>query len=184
MNMKAFIALAAFGLFACNSATESSAAVDSSAATTTTQMADATTSTLLPPSASEPTKKSLEAFAAGDMNGFAADWDDNVRVYYPGPGDSLTGKKTALDFFTDRRSKYDSVQIVNATFLAAVNNEPNSSVAKGTWLMSWHTFVYKMKGSGKTVVLPIHIARHVNSAGKIDIIAMYYDMHRLIEAGK
>lgn len=182
--MKAFIALAAFGLFACNSATEKSAAADSSVATTTTEMVAATTSTLLPPSANEPTKKALEAFAVGDMNGFAADWDDNIKVYYPGPGDSLMGKKTALDFFTDRRSKYDSVQIVRPTFLAAVNNDPNAPVAQGTWLMSWHTFVYKMKGNGKTVALPIHIVRHLNSAGKIDIIAMYYDMHRLMEAGK
>jgi hypothetical protein len=126
----------------------------------------------------------MEAFAAGDVNGFMADWDDNVKIYYPGPGDSLIGKKSALDFFSDRRSKYESVQIVNPTYLGVENNDPASIVAQGTWLMSWHTFVYKMKGNGKTVVLPIHTVQHKNSAGKMDIIAMYYDLHRLMEAAK
>jgi hypothetical protein len=184
MKVKALIALALFSLAACNSATETTSdSADSSTAATAPAM-DAAMSKLLPQTSSDGTRKSLEAFASGDMAAFSADWDDNVKIYYPGPGDSLIGKKAALDFFTERRSKYDSVQIVNPTFLAVENNEPNSPVAQGNWFMSWHTFVYKMKGSGKTVVLPIHMVRHVNTAGKYDIIAMYYDMHRLMEASK
>jgi ketosteroid isomerase-like protein len=185
MKSKALIALAMFSLAACNSSTETKTeAVDSSAVAVTATDADAVKSLVLPQSTSDPVRKSYEAFASGDLNTFAADWDDNVKVYYPGPGDSLVGKKAALDFFTARRSKYESVQIVNPTYLAVQNNEPNSTVAQGDWLMSWHTFVYKVKGNGKTVVLPIHSVQHRNSAGKIDIIAMYYDMHRLMEAAK
>jgi hypothetical protein len=184
MKVKALIALALLSLAACNSATESKSDAVDSAAAVTAPAADAVTSRLLPQASSDETRKSLEAFASGDMAGFSADWDDNVKIYYPGPGDSLVGKKAALDFFTERRSKYDSVQIVNPTFLAVENNEPNSPVAQGNWFMSWHTFVYKMKGSGKMVVLPIHMVRHTNAAGKSDIIAMYYDMHRLMAASK
>jgi hypothetical protein len=36
----------------------------------------------------------------------------------------------------------------------------------------------------KTVVLPIHAVQHRNSAGKIDIVAMYYYLHRLMEAAQ
>lgn len=185
MKQKALIALAMFCLAACNSGTETKTeAVDSSAVAVTAPATPAVTSLVLPQSSTDPVKKAMEAFAAGDVNGFVADWDDNVKIYYPGPGDSLMGKKSALDFFSDRRSKYESVQIVNPTYLGVENNNPAMTVAQGTWLMSWHTFVYKMKGNGKTVALPIHTVQHKNSAGKIDIIAMYYDLHRLMEAAK
>jgi hypothetical protein len=36
----------------------------------------------------------------------------------------------------------------------------------------------------KTVVLPIHAVQHRNRAGKIDIVAMYYYLHRLMEAAQ
>jgi hypothetical protein len=183
MKIKLLIALAMFSLTACTLSTETkSEDVDSSASSVTTAV-DGVKSIVLPQSENDVTRKSFEAFAAGDMNGFSANWDDNVKIYYPGPGDSLMGKKAALEFFTERRSKYDSVTLFNPTFLAVKNNEPNSPVALGKWLMSWHTFIYKMKNS-KTVVLPIHSVMHYNSTGKADIIALYYDMHRLMEAGK
>ncbi len=183
MKVKLLIALTLFSLAACNSATESNSEAVDSSGTAVITATDASASIVLPQSENDVTRKSFEAFAAGDMNGFSASWDDNVKIYYPGPGDSLVGKKAALEFFAERRSKYDSVTLYKPTFLAVENNEPNSSVAPGKWLMSWHTFIYKMK-NGKTVVLPIHSVMHSNSAGKTDIIALYYDMHRLMEAGK
>jgi hypothetical protein len=77
------------------------------------------------------------------------------------------------------------VQIVNPTYLGVENNDPAfSTVAQGNWFMPWHTFFYKMKGNGKTVVVPIHTIQLRNSAEKIDIIAMYYYLHRLLEAAK
>ncbi len=184
MKFKFLIAFTILVLAACNSGTDTKAAASDTVATPVAAVDNGVKSVVLPVATTDPLRKSLEAFAAGDMEGFGASMDDNIKVYYPGPGDSLMGKKAAMDFFSARRGKYESVQIVNPTFLAVQNNDLPTTVAQGNWLMSWHTYVYKMKGNGKTVVLPLHIVQHMNGAGKADIMALYYDMHRLMEAAK
>jgi hypothetical protein len=178
------IAFALFLLSACNSANETkSDATDSpAAASDVPTAADASNSIVLPPSSTDPVKKSIEGYASGDLAAFTENMDDNIKFYYPGPGDSLVGKAAVVDFYTKRRAVADSIQVVNPIFLG-IRNTTNPAVAQGDWLMSWYTFAIKYK-NGKRVGLPIHTVQHVNSAGKVDIMAMYYDMHRVMEASK
>lgn len=184
MKKISVIAFALFILSACNSGTEtkSESAETPAASSETPTAADAAASTVLPPSSTDGLKSAIEGFASGDMSAFTANMDDNVKFYYPVPGDSLVGKQAVLDFYTKRRSLSDSIVVVNPVYLG-IRNTTNAAVAQGDWLMAWYTFAIKYK-NGKRIALPIHIVQHQNAAGKIDIMAMYYDFHRVMEASK
>jgi hypothetical protein len=178
------IAFALLILSACNSANETKSETTETPAVSTDvpTAADASGSIVLPPSSTDGVKKSIEAYAAGDLAAFTENMDENIKFYYPGPGDSLVGKKAVLDFYTKRRAVADSIQVVNPVYLG-IRNTTNQAVAQGDWLMSWYTFAIKYK-NGKRIGLPIHTVQHLNGAGKVDIMAMYYDMHRVMEASK
>lgn len=171
-----------FMLNACQSGTENQSTETPAAAPAEVPKAAEEGSVLLPPSSTDIVKKAIEAYAAGDIATFTSNMDDNIKFYYPGPGDSLIGKQAVNDFYAKRRDVAESIQVVNPVFLGMKNNT-NDAVAKGDWLMSWYTFVIKYK-NGKSLALPIHTVQHMNAAGKADIMAMYYDMARVMQASK
>lgn len=172
------------GFSACNSGTEpKTEAADAPATPAAAETAAAVAgSVLLPVSSADPLKNGIEAFAKGDIDGFVADMADDVKLYYPVPGDSLTGKQAVKDFFAKRRALSDSISIIRPTYLALDNKESNNA-APGRWNMAWLTYAIKYK-NGKRVVLPMHVVQHMNAEGKVDIQAMYYDFHRVMEASK
>ncbi len=178
------IAIALFLLSACNSGTDSKPVENEAPAANSERptATDAANSIVLPPSSTDGVKKAIEAYASGDISAFTADMDENIKFYYPAPGDSLVGKKAVSDFYTKRRAMADSIQVVNPIYLG-IRNSTNPAVAQGDWLMAWYTYAIKYK-NGKRIGLPIHVVQHLNSAGKVDIMAMYYDMHRVMEASK
>jgi hypothetical protein len=178
------IAFALLVLSACNSANETKPEATETPAATSEMptAADAAGSIVLPPSSTDGLKSAIEGYASGDMSAFTANMDDNVKFYYPVPGDSLVSKQAVVDFYTKRRNTADSIVVVNPIYLG-IRNTTNAAVAQGDWLMAWYTFAIKYK-NGKRIALPIHIVQHLNAAGKVDIMAMYYDMHRVMEASK
>jgi len=184
MKKLSAIAFAFVFLIACNSGTETKTEASETPAPSseTPTAADAAASVVLPPSSTDGLKKAIEGYASGDMSAFTANMDDNVKFYYPVPGDSLVGKQAVVDFYTKRRSTADSIMVINPVYLG-IRNATNGAVAQGDWLMAWYTFAIKYK-NGKRIALPIHTVQHLNAAGKIDIMAMYYDFHRVMEASK
>lgn len=135
---------------------------------------------VLDPNSTSSLKAALEAFAKGDINGFTANMDDNVKFYYPGAGDSLTGKTAVNEYYTGRWKLIDSIQMINPTMLGVQLNE-SVSAQTGPWSMAWFGYQINYK-SGNAIYLPIHTVAHSNSAGKWDIVAMYYDMQKVMMA--
>lgn len=167
----AIIALPAVFFFACN--TKTNDAVQEKTIEPTPAI------TVLDSTAGADLEKSIQAFANGDVNGFTANMDDNIRFFYPGPGDSLMGRNAVNTYYTDRWKLIDSIRIVNPVYLSVnVNRGP---VTPGKWLMAWYSFRINYK-SGNGVILPIHTVAHTNTAGKTDILFMYYDMHKVMMA--
>jgi hypothetical protein len=135
---------------------------------------------ILDATSTAPLESSINAFAAGNIDGFTSGMADDVKFYYPGPGDSLVGKQAVNAFYKQRWTLIDSVQVINPTYLGVKVNE-SKSVGTGDYLMAWYVFAIKYK-NGKRLALPVHTVRHNNSAGNADMIAMYYDMHKVMVA--
>ena len=125
-------------------------------------------------------KNALEAFAKGDINGFTTNMDDNVKFYYPGAGDSLNGKAAVNEYYTGRWKLIDSIKMTPPTYLGVQLNESTTALP-GKWSMAWFGYYINYK-SGNAVYLPIHTVAHSNDAGKMDMVAMYYDMQKVMMA--
>lgn len=121
-------------------------------------------------------EESIKAFAVGNMDQFTSPMADDIKFYYPAPGDSLIGKSAVQTYYGGRWKLIDSIKMVNPTFLA-VNVKRSSSIEPGDWLMAWYSFQIHYK-SGNAIFLPVHTVAHENGAGKFDIMVMYYDMHK------
>ncbi|HLO80064.1 MAG TPA: hypothetical protein VK166_03850, partial [Chitinophagaceae bacterium] len=106
---------------------------------------------------------------------------DNAKVYYPGTGDSLVGKQGLEAFFKTRTDSVASATFTNATYLAVDKQDSTGYAANGKWLMAWGMFTIKYK-NGKTAYLPIHLVHHMDSSGKTDIAAWYYDQVDIMNA--
>jgi hypothetical protein len=183
-NVILMAGLILLGFSACTSGTETKSNTAEGPATPAVSKTAAVTagSVILPTSNADPLKKGIEAFARGDIDGFVADMADDVKLYYPVPGDSLTGRQAVKDFFARRRALSDSILILRPTYLALDNKDSNNA-APGRWNMAWLTYAIKYK-NGKRVILPMHVVQHQNAEGKVDRQAMYYDAHRVMEASK
>lgn len=121
-------------------------------------------------------EESIKAFAAGNMDQFTSPMADDIKFYYPAPGDSLVGKNAVQTYYGGRWKLIDSIKMVNPTFLA-VNVKRSNSVVPGDWLMAWYSFQIHYK-SGNAIFLPVHTVAHENDSGKFDVMVMYYDMHK------
>ncbi len=169
--MKKTIAIIAIFLIACNSTSNTVPEEKSTVPDPPIAILDSTAGTDL--------ENSIKAFANGDVNGFTANMDDNIKFYYPGPGDSLLGRDAVNKYYSDRWKLIDSIRIANPVYLSVnVNRGP---VMPGKWMMAWYSFRINYK-SGNGTFLPIHTVAHSNAAGKTDILYMYYDMHKVMMA--
>jgi len=119
-------------------------------------------------------------FAKGDVNGFTSMMTDNVVFYYPAPGDSLVGSSAVNTYYTGRWKLIDSIKLIKPTYLPVQVNI-STSVMQGEWLMAWFAYQIHYK-SGNAIFLPIHAVAHINSTGKADVFAMYYDMQKPVMA--
>ncbi|WP_336517399.1 hypothetical protein [Pollutibacter soli] len=131
---------------------------------------------VLDSSKSKMLEESIKAFAVGNMDQFTSAMADDIKFYYPAPGDSLVGKAAVQTYYGGRWKLIDSIKMVNPTFLA-VNVKRSNSVMPGEWLMAWYSFQINYK-SGNAIFLPVHTVAHENGAGKFDVMVMYYDMHK------
>jgi hypothetical protein len=180
MKSKIVLLLAIPIAIACNSGSDSK--TEAAAVDATASPAAPDTLELLPSSSTAMARQALEAYAAGNMDAFVENLAEDVRLYHPAPGDSLIGRQAVKDYFTARRATADSITLVNPVMLGLRNNL-SSNVPPGDWLFSWYTYRIKYK-TGKSANIPIHIAQHVNASGKSDLMYMYYDVHRIMEASK
>ena len=138
---------------------------------------------LLDPSLSEPLRKSSDAFAMGDIEGFSADFADNI-LYNWSSGDSLRGKQAVKDYYTSRWKLIDSLKFVSHIFLPLQANEsPAKGVMTGKYIMQWTLANVKYK-NGKKISFWFHAVNHYNEAGKIDFISQYIDRAPIMEATK
>ena len=171
---RALIVMAACSLFACNTASTDSAKTEMKE-----MPADASgvKSKVLPDSESQPMRDVIKAYADGNLDAFLAPMDDNVKIYYPGPGDSLVGKDAVKAFFKTRQDSVVSAAMEAPVFLAVDAQDGNQNVAPGKWLMAWYRWNIKYK-NGKTAIFPIQVTQHVNAAGKFDMGVWYYDIAR------
>ncbi len=130
-----------------------------------------------------PVKASFASFTKGDIDGFTADYDDNVRFIWSG-GDSLVGRQAVKDYFAGRWKLIETLKFSNDIFLPIqANVSPNGQAQTGKWMLHWVQTDVKYK-NGKSLSFWLHNASHYNDAGKIDYVAQYIDRHPLLEATK
>lgn len=161
-------------MFACNSASTDQAKTEVQPEAAS-PAASTVASVILPASEYKPMQDAIQAYADGNLDAFLAGMDDNVKIYYPGPGDSLVGKQAVTQFFKTRLDSVVSAAAVRPVFMAMDNREVNNGAAPGKWIMAWYTWNIKYK-NGKTAVFPIQITQHMNAAGKVDMGIWYYDV--------
>ena len=138
---------------------------------------------ILDMSMSVPFKKSLEAFAAKDIDGFAAIFDDNVRFTWSG-GDSLIGKQAIKDYYTGRFKIIDSISYSDYIFLPVQVNEAQSQYAQtGKWMLYW-AFAHAKYKNGKKLDFWVHQVNHLNDAGKVDYAGQYVDRGKIMATSK
>jgi SnoaL-like domain len=132
-------------------------------------------------SSADVVKKSNEAFAKGDIDAMTADFDDNIRYTWSG-GDSLIGKKAVQDYWKARWGIIESLSFSEHIFVPVLANESQSQYAPaGKWILHWNMVNAKYK-NGKSTMFWSHSVNHLNDAGKIDFIGMYYDRAPLNKA--
>lgn len=131
---------------------------------------------VLPDAETQSLKDGVKAYADGNLDAFLSGMDPNIKIYYPGPGDSLVGHDAVKAFFKTRLDSVASAEALNPTYLG-VDVPAGGTVAPGKWLMAWYTWNIKYK-NGKTTAFPIQVTQHVNAAGKADLAIWYYDAAR------
>jgi len=177
-KMKRFLIFAIPLFIACNAGEESK--TDAADVAPQTEAQDSLV--VLPSSSTDNARKAVEGYVAGNMDAFRENMSEDIRLYHPAAGDSLLGLQAVVDYYSKRRSEAESIQLLDPIFLG-VRNNVGLNVMPGDWIMSWYRFQIKYK-SGKSVELPIHTVQHLNASGKTDMMAMYYDLHRVMEASK
>ncbi len=138
---------------------------------------------MLDPSLSDPLRKSSDAFAMGDLDGFTSGMADNIR-YNWSSGDSLSGKQAVRDYYAGRWKLIDSVKFMSHIFLPIqVNESPLKGVMTGKYIMQWTYANIKYK-NGKKISFWFHAVNHLNEEGKIDFLSQYMDRAPIMEATK
>lgn len=125
---------------------------------------------------------SWDAFSKGDIDGFAANFDENARMSFSG-GDSLVGKKAIIDYYKGRWKIIDSIKFSRQIWLPVKSNEMPENVPTGKWLLSWQQIDVKYKNA-KKLSFWAHNANHYNDAGKVDMVVQYMDRQPIVEATK
>jgi hypothetical protein len=174
-------------LFACSSETKKETetpAVSDSAGTQSSNAAQKMPSKveLLGDELNAGAVASWDAFSKGDVDGFAANFDENVRMNFSG-GDSLVGKKAIVDYYKGRWKIIDSIKFSDLIWLPLKANEMPGNIPTGKWMLSWRRTDVKYK-NGKKLVFWTHNANHYNEAGKVDYITQYIDFKPIMEATK
>jgi len=119
-------------------------------------------------------KKSLSLFAAGDIDGWANGFADNIMFRWSA-GDSLSGKEAVVKYWKDRRATVlQSIEVSNDIWLPVTVNEPQSTESKGTWLLSWYQVKATYKNNEK-LTFWVHIDMHYNKEDKVDEFIQYID---------
>lgn len=139
---------------------------------------------LMDPSIGEPFRAATEAFSKGDVDGFTANYADNIR-FFNSSGDSLIGREAVKTYFEGRRKLMDSVSFAEHIFLPVQINEApaGTTVQTGKWLLHWTRIDVKYK-NGKKIRFYYHQVNHFNDANKVDFAATYYDRTPIIAATK
>lgn len=165
-------------LFACNNEKKD----DSTVATTTSSDDKKPAIEVLDMSATGPVKQSFDAFSRGDIDGFTANLDDNVRLQWSS-GDSLIGKQAVKDYYNGRWKLIDSLSFSEHILLPIQMNESQSPqyAPTGKWVLHW-TFAHVKYKNGKKIDFWVHNVNHYNAAGKIDFLGQYMDRGQLMEA--
>ncbi|MBC7890294.1 MAG: nuclear transport factor 2 family protein [Ferruginibacter sp.] len=179
---KMFIgALIASSLFACNNEEKKEDASTVTKDTSATQKSTAKVE-LLGDELNAGDQASWDAFSKGDIDGFTANFDENVRMNFSG-GDSLVGKKAIVDYYKGRWKLIDAIKFSNPIILPVKSNEMPGNIPTGKWMLSWHQVDVKYK-NGKNITFWTHNANHYNEAGKVDYLTQYIDFHPIKEATK
>lgn len=119
-------------------------------------------------------KKAQSQFAAGDIDGWASNFADNIKFRWSA-GDSLTGKEAVVKYWKDRRANViQSIEISNDIWLPVTVNEPQHNEARGTWLLNWHQVKATYKNN-ESLTFWIHIDMHYNNEDKVDEVIQYID---------
>lgn len=119
-------------------------------------------------------KKAMDKFAAGDIDGWASNFSDNIKFRWSA-GDSLSSKAEVVKYWKDRRANViESLELSDGIWLPVTVNEPQSIESKGTWLLNWHKVkaTYKNK---ETLTFWVHIDMHYNNEGQVDEVIQYID---------
>lgn len=119
-------------------------------------------------------KKAWELFQAGDIDGWASKFADNV-IFRWSSGDSLAGKAAILKYWKDRRMNViDSLHFGNEIWLPLTVNQPQSTETKGTWLLYWNSVKVTYKNK-QTLSFWVHSDMHFTNDNLIDEIIQYID---------
>ena len=138
---------------------------------------------LLDMSLAEPARKASDAFTKGDIDGYTAEFADNIKFTWSS-GDSLRGKQAVKEYYIGRWKLIDSLNFSDHIFLPIQINESQSKNAStGRWLLQW-SFAHVKYKNGKKLNFWLHNVNHYNDAGQIDFLGQYIDRHPIMEATK
>jgi hypothetical protein len=116
--------------------------------------------------------KSLTELAAGNIEGFIAEYSEN-SVFSWSSGDSLTTKAAIVAYWKDRRANLiDTIIFEKGTWLSIKSNEAPPAV--GNWALNWSNFNVRYQ-NGKTVTMSIHHVFHFDNSDKIDRVVQFVD---------
>ncbi|OQP61509.1 hypothetical protein A3860_31785 [Niastella vici] len=119
-------------------------------------------------------KKSLAAFASGDIDGWVSGFADNVVLRWSS-GDSLAGKEAIAKYWKDRRMNVvKSLETSKEIWLPVKVNQPQSVETQGTWLLSWYQVKATYKNN-ESLTFWVHIDMHYNNEMKVDEMIQYVD---------
>lgn len=181
--MKRLFMLLAAGmfLFACNNKEDDKNGDDKGTATVSSTGDKKPAMEVMDISTGDLVKKSYMAFSNKDIDAMTADYADDI-MYRWSAGDSLAGKAAVVDFWKKRMSIIDSLQFTEHIVAPLQVNEQQSQYAPtGKWILHWAMCHVKYK-NGKKLDFWVHSVNHLNDAGKVDFIGMYYDRAPVMEA--
>jgi hypothetical protein len=119
-------------------------------------------------------KKTLADMEKGDMDAWMDIYADNA-VYSWNSGDSLVGKAAIASYWKQRRvNVIEKISFTNDIWLPIKVNQPQSTEAKGIWLLAWYKTTAKYR-NGKEMTQWIHTDYHFDSNDKVDRVIQYVD---------
>ena len=122
----------------------------------------------------EMARNEVAALQSKDVDGYMSAFADNASYHF-NSGDSVMGKAAITEMWKKNfKDLIDTMTLSNPIYLPVIVNEPQSNIAKGTYMLSWYTLNAKFKNGAKTMQ-EIHVVVHFDGNDKIERVDEFID---------